>query len=324
MLKDKIYKPIEDDLAQVEKSLHGLINSGSDFISESVSKIFRAGGKRIRPALLLLSSRICNYTGERAVTLAAIIECIHTASLIHDDIIDHDAIRRGSPTLHSQVGESLSVIVGDYLYSKVFEVLAIDGDLDIIRCIAATTSQMAMGDLKQLRNKFNTELSEEHYLAINADKTASLLSCSCKIGALIGEQSNGEVAILTQYGKNLGMAFQIVDDLLDLTADQRQLGKPLGSDIREGKLTLPLISTMRVADRQDRQWIEQTLSAQSLDTSSLLKMKEMVTAYQGIEYCKEKAQYYGQACKAGLKKLDQSENRHSLELFTDYVINRAC
>ena len=324
MINNEIYKPIRQELAIVEKQLNEFLHSEDMFISETVPKILNAGGKRIRPALLLISSKICDSLGKRSIKLASAIELIHTASLIHDDVLDNDTVRRGVPTINSTWGNTIPVLLGDYLYSTVFNMLAEDEDLEIIRCIASTTSKMAIGDLRQLRSQYNLDLSEDKYLSINADKTASLMSCACRVGAMLGNGHNGEVEKLSRYGLNLGMAFQITDDLLDIVAEEKVLGKPLGSDIRGGKMTLPLICVMRNADKNDKEWIGNALRSKQVDDSSLKRIREMVRHYKGIDYCMQKAEEYGTACKDVLKTLDQSEGHNSLTLFADFVINRAC
>ncbi len=323
MINHKLYKPVIHQLADVEKHLHTLLHSDDPFIKQSIPQILRAGGKRLRPALLLMSAQICNFSGEQSIRLAAAIELIHTASLIHDDIIDNDNLRRGVPTINSRLGDRVSIILGDYLYSMVFNILAEIGNLEIIRCVASTTSQMARGDLCQLKHQYNMNLSEEKYLTINADKTASLMSCACRIGALCGTSFNGEVETLTRYGRNLGMAFQIADDMLDLIAEEKALGKPLGSDIREGKITLPLICVMRNGDKKDREWLSSVCKAKQVDHSTLNRIRDIVNHYNGIEYSFKKAEEYGMACKEDLKHIEESEAQNALMEFADYVVNRA-
>lgn len=323
MTKSDLYKPIQHELAAVEKHLGELLHTDDAFIAQTIPQILRAGGKRLRPALLLMSAKICNYSGERSIKLATAVELVHTASLIHDDIIDNDTLRRGMPTINSKLGDTISVILGDYLYSMVFNILAQEDNIEVIRCVASTTSQMARGDLRQLQQQYNMALTEEKYLSINSDKTASLMSCACRIGALCGTSCNGEVETLTSYGQNLGMAFQITDDLLDLTAEEKVLGKPLGSDIREGKMTLPLICVMREADTKDREWINTLFRSRRIDKSSLHRVRDMVNRYNGIAYSMQKAIEYSNACKENLKSLEESEMQHTLVQFADYVVNRA-
>lgn len=323
MINHELYKPVIPELTDVEKHLGTLFHTDDAYIAQTIPQILRAGGKRLRPALLLMSAKICNYSGEQSIQLATAIELIHTASLIHDDVIDNDTLRRGIPTINSRLGDTISVILGDYLYSMVFSILAEVGNIEVIRCVASTTSQMARGDLCQLQHQFNMELSEEKYLTINADKTASLMSCACRIGALCGTSHNGELETLTRYGQNLGMAFQITDDLLDLIAEEKTLGKPLGSDIREGKITLPLICVMREGDKKDKEWIGSLFKSNQIDTPTLKRVRDIVNHYNGIEYSFKKAEEYGSACKKDLKSLQKSESQHALLQFADYVVNRA-
>jgi len=323
MINHELYKPVKHELADVEKHLRTLFHTDDAFVEQSIPQILRAGGKRLRPALLLMSAKICNYSGEQSIQLATAIELIHTASLIHDDVIDNDTLRRGIPTINSKLGDTVSVILGDYLYSMVFKILADIGNIEVIRCVASTTSQMARGDLCQLQHQYNMELSEEKYLTINADKTASLMSCACRIGALCGTNLNGEVETLTRYGRNLGMAFQIADDLLDFIAEEKILGKPLGSDIREGKITLPLICVMREGDKKDKDWIESLSKSKQIDKPTLSRIKDIINHYNGIEYSFKKAEEYGNACKEDLKSLEASETQNALMQFADYVVNRA-
>ncbi len=324
MINSILYKPIKTDLAGVERYLVELLQAEETSVSQTIPQILRAGGKRVRPALLLMSAKICKYSGERGIKLATAIELIHTASLIHDDVIDNDTLRRGIPTINSRLGDTISVILGDYIYSMVFNILAENNDIEIIRCVASTTSQMARGDLRQIQNQYKLDLSEEKYLSINADKTASLMSCSCRIGAMLGTNLNGEVETLTRYGRNLGMAFQITDDLLDLTAEEKILGKPLGSDIREGKLTLPLICVMRDGDKKDKEWIGSIFKSRSINSTELTRIRDMVKRYNGLEYSMKKAEEYGNACKQDLQSLESSEPQNSLVQFADFVLNRAC
>jgi len=323
MLNNDLYNPIKSELREVEAFLKRFLLSHEGVIPTAVPRIFNAGGKRLRPALLLLSSRMCDYRGDKNVVLAAMVEMIHTASLIHDDVIDNDTLRRGVPTINATWGNNLSIVLGDYLYTLVFSTLADLGETDMLKYLAATTNKMARGDLVQHQTLLNMDITEERYLSINSDKTASLISCACRIGAMLGKSANGEVDALARYGQNLGMAFQITDDLLDLVAEEKVLGKPPGSDIRSGKLTLPLIHVMREADKKDKEWITTTLKSQKIDKPVFDKILAMTTYYHGIEYSLQKAHEYGTACKKELKSLQSSDEHVSLERFVDYVVGRA-
>ena len=322
ILLNQLYKPIQKELEDVETYIEKVITSENVFIAKNIPYILRAGGKRFRPALLLLSAKIFNSIGERAIKLATAIELIHTASLIHDDIIDNDTFRRGHPTLNTQIGDNVTVKLGDYIYSLVFSMLAEIHDIGIIQCVVKTTSKMARGDIQQIRERYNIHLSEERYFQINADKTASLISCACKLGALCGTTSDKEIELITRYGYNFGMAFQIADDLLDIIAEEHILGKPLGSDIREGKITLPLICILSKVDKSERAWIEQLITSRSIDDTSLSRIRTMVVHYNGIEYSRNKALEFARNAKEACQELEKSDVRDVFVSFADFVVHR--
>ena len=320
----QIYKPIEKELETVEKRLMELQQSEKESISSVLSDILITGGKRLRPALVLIAAKICDYSGDKNIRLAVAIELVHTASLIHDDVIDNAAFRRGTATINSRWGNKVSILVGDYLFSIVLDLLATDGVLEIMRNITATTCQMTNSEMTQTLCQNDANMTEQRYLSIIAGKTASLISCSCRVGAMLGEVHNGEVDILGDYGRNLGMAFQMTDDLLDFTGDGAKLGKSPGNDIREGKLTLPFIYTMSEAGQADRQWMTDVFTSGRIDDESLARMTEIVRDCGGIDYTIEKAKQYGSACKDALKLLQQSQCSVALVNLADYVAQRAC
>jgi len=318
-----IYGPVAEELALVEARLVELTRSGNEAISEAVSAMM-SGGKRLRPALLLIAAKACDYAGERAVRLAAAVELVHTASLIHDDVIDNADQRRGKSTVSAGLGNTLAVLVGDNVYSKVMSILAEDGDLKVMQAMADTACTMTEGEAIQSLCRNDISMTEQKYLAIIAGKTAALISCSCRVGAMLGDVRNGEVDILDDYGMNLGMAFQIVDDLLDIKGEDGRLGKSSGKDIREGSLTLPLIYAVREADGKDRQWILDVFESGRRDETDVARLEDMVFKYGGMEYGLEKAKQYGAACKERLKTLKESESRTSLATLADYVVERGC
>ena len=324
MSLDVLYKPVKEELKAVEKRLYELTRLGNRTISEALSEIFSAGGKRLRPALLLMAAKACNYTGERSIDLAVAIELIHTASLVHDDVIDYADLRRGIPTINSRWGNKVSVLVGDHLYAKVVGLLTDDGDQEMIRSVVAATARMTDSEITQTLSRNDVNLTEERYLSIITGKTAALMSCSCRIGAMLGKGNDSEVDILSEYGLNLGIAFQIKDDLLDFVGSKERLGKPLGKDICEGSLTLPFVHAMKVAKENDRQRMIDAFRSGRIDDDVLTWMRYMVAAYGGIEHSLEKAREHGRACKKGLEALRESEARTSLVMLADYVVERAC
>ncbi len=324
MTLQEIFRPVRDELAIVERRLVEPSEPENKVVSQVVSQVLNAGGKRLRPALLLIAAKACDCTGERVIKLATAVELIHTASLIHDDVIDSADLRRGAPTVNSRWGNEISVLVGDHLYAKAVGIVAEDGGEEVMRTVTAAVSKMTAGEMAQTLRRHDVDVTEEEYLSIIAGKTASLIHCSCRVGAAVSESGNGLVDILSDYGVNLGMAFQITDDLLDLTGQKESLGKPLGNDIREGRLTLPFIHAMRAARGKDRRWMADAFRSGLIDEDTLSHMRNMVEQYGGVEYSVAKAKTYDAACKGALRSLRDSEIRTSLAMLADYVVERVC
>ncbi|MBN1673773.1 MAG: polyprenyl synthetase family protein [Kiritimatiellae bacterium] len=324
MTLEEICSPVRNDLLAVEARLRGLPASQNEIVARAVAGILAAGGKRLRPALVLMAARACAYTGKKAVSLATTVELIHTASLIHDDIIDNADLRRGVPTVNASLGNRVSVLAGDYIYSTVFSLLAEEADPHVMRAFAAAARDMTDSEMTQTLSRHDADLSEEKYLSIISGKTATLLECSCQIGAMLGRVRNGEVDILGQYGRNLGMAFQITDDLLDVVGQPNRLGKPVGNDVREGRLTLPFIHAIRVAPDADREWMRGAFTSGPVSDDTIARLRRMAERYGGIEYSRRKAEAYGRACTERLGAIADSDVCTSLRGLVNYVMQRAC
>lgn len=320
----EIYKPITSELASVEKRLPELSRSKNKNTAGAISQMLKATGKRLRPALLLTAAKACNYMGARAIDLAAAIEMIHTTSLIHDDIIDDADLRRGVPTAKVRWGNAVAVLAGDHLYARAVELLVGDGDLEIMRTFSAACSEMTESETAQSLDRCRKDVSEKEYLSIIAGKTAVLMSCACRVGAILGKTQNGEADALGEYGMNLGMAFQIADDILDLMGNEQRLGKPTGSDIREGRMTLPLLHAMSVAGKREARKMIKTFDPGQVDEDLLGRVRDWVEKHGGIDYSRKKVRQYADACKDGLQALRESESRNSLAQLADYVVARAC
>ena len=320
---EDIYRPVREELAVVEELLRERSQSENKAISDAVCEILSAGGKRLRPALLLIAAKACSHTGQRAIKLATAIELIHTASLVHDDVLDHANVRRGRPTINSRWGNKVSVLAGDHLYSKAVGILAEDGDPAVMHSVSVAVCEMTDSETTQAFCRGDVNMTETKYLAIISGKTASLISCSCRIGATAGGAASGQADILGDYGRGLGMAFQITDDLLDVSGGKERLGKPLGNDILQGSLTLPFIHAMDVADDKDREWMADAFRSGQIDDGTLARMRNMVVKYGGVEYSLAMAKEYGRVCKEGLKSLEESTSRTSLAMLTDSVVRRA-
>src|SRR5215208_4038478 len=241
----QIFDPIRADLAQVDAEFGRHIESQIDLIPKIGKYIQTSGGKRMRPAVLLMSARLSGYTGDRAILYASVVEFIHTATLVHDDIIDDADLRRGRLAVHSRWGNDITVLLGDYLYIKSMAMALTQDSLEIIRLLCDVTLRMIEGELYQLTKTGEVDLSEDDHFEIIRRKTAFLFGGCAQIGGMLGGVSPERESALRDYGFNLGIAFQLVDDLLDYTADQAALGKPVGGDLREGKVTLPIIFLLR-------------------------------------------------------------------------------
>jgi len=330
---DDIYRHVSVDLESVEERLRELARSESAEISAAVTEVLAGGGKRLRPALVLIATNACNgkeprtspagaALRRRSVDLAAAMELIHLASLIHDDVIDGASLRRGRRTMGEEWGNKTAILVGDHVYSKAVKVLADDGDLDVIKCVAAATCRMTESEMVQSACRHDPGMTEERYLSIIAGKTAALISCSCRVGAMLGGVHNGEADILGEYGFNLGMAFQITDDLLDIRGDEKTMGKCPGTDIREGNLTLPFIYAMKVADKMERKWMMECFVAVDVDDGQLVRMRNLAEKCGGFDYSLAKAREYSVSCKSRLESMDESEGRRSLTMLAEHVVER--
>ncbi len=237
----QIFEPVRDELARVEREFARHLESRVDLIPQMGKYVQMSGGKRVRPAVLLLSARLCGYQGDRGVLNAAVVEFIHTATLVHDDIIDGAEMRRGRLTAHSRWGSDITVLLGDYLYIRSMAMALTQDSLDVVRLLCECTLRMIEGELYQLTKTGDASITEEEHFEIIRRKTAYLFAGCAEIGGLLGGCTPGQQTALREYGFNLGIAFQIVDDVLDYMAEESALGKPIGGDLRDGKVTLPII-----------------------------------------------------------------------------------
>jgi octaprenyl-diphosphate synthase len=322
VLKERVAGLVGDDLEAVEAEIQGELYSPVGLIQEMGGYIARAGGKRLRPILLLLAARLAGYRGPRGVRLACVVELLHTATLIHDDVVDQAPLRRGRPSANAQWGDDASLLVGDHLYSKSFAMLVRDNDRAVMETLARSTVSMTEAEVFQLELKRSGLTSEADYLRIITQKTASFMSACCRIGALLGGLPPGQVEALTRYGLDTGVAFQISDDALDFVADQDRLGKAIGADLREGKRTLPLIVMLERLPPPAAERIRALLRRPSLAPADLLEIHRLVLEYEGVEYARARAHAYAQAAKADLEVFPPSEERETLALVADFVVDR--
>ena len=322
VLKERVAGLVGEDLQAVEDEIRREIASPVALIQEMGGYIAGAGGKRLRPMLLLLASRLAGYDGPRGVRLACVVELLHTATLIHDDVVDQAPLRRGRPSANAQWGDDASVLVGDHLYSKSFAMLVRDADAAVLDALAKATVSMTEAEVFQLERKRLGMTTEADYLRIITQKTASFMSACCRIGALLGRLSAEQVDALTRYGLELGIAFQISDDALDFVADQDRLGKAIGADLREGKRTLPLIAALERTTAAEAERVRGLLARRTLPADDIETIRRLVLEHDGAGYALERARLHAKSAKADLEVFPPSEERETLALIADFVVER--
>ena len=280
----RLFEPIRADLEKVEREFGRHLQSQVDLIPRIGKYIQTSGGKRVRPAVLLMAARLCGYQGERAVLYASVVEFIHTATLIHDDIIDDSQMRRGRVAVHSQWGNDITVLLGDFLYIKSMSLALTQDSLEMIRLLCDVTLRMIEGELYQLTKNGDIAITEDEHFDIIRRKTAYLFSGSAQIGGMLGNATPEEVRALREYGFNLGIAFQLMDDLLDFTGDAAALGKPVGGDLREGKLTLPVIRLMEVGDARARALVADIVRERTVTIEKWAELCGLLESVRGARF----------------------------------------
>jgi octaprenyl-diphosphate synthase len=316
----ELQQPLRARLDQVQEELRRIVEADFGLITEVNTHLFQMQGKMFRPTLLLLSEEATGGRDPRATVLGAVTELIHLATLVHDDSVDHSVLRRGMPTINSLFSHQVSVIMGDYLYSRaVIELVRLD-DLEPLRVLSRVTNEMTVGEMRQLLAHDPLEFSEEQYDLLIRAKTASLVSGACEIGALRASQE--ERAALRRFGEALGMAFQIVDDLLDYTEDATVTGKPFGSDLREHKVTLPLISALPRMGERERRSVARLLHTAEPGDAQIADVILAVSQAGGLDYARERALRLAQQADTELDLLPPSTARDALRASITYVIDR--
>ena len=318
-----IVQLIADDLKAVEAKLTENTASEYSFVDMAVQHVVAGGGKRIRPVLVILSAKTCGYEGADAHTLAAVVELIHVASLVHDDVLDEAAIRRGRETLQTKWGNKVAVLVGDYLHARVLSMLVYrHADDPAMEILADTTQAMCEGEVIHAYKSGDFNISEAEYLKIVSFKTGKLIAASCTLGAHLGTTDPQQIEALTTYGQQIGTAFQIVDDLLDFVEDPEKLGKNAFGDLREGKLTFPIIHTRKVCDDVEKQALEKALNPNTDEAEAIAFVETLFQRYGVEPYCLKVAQGYADRAKAALTTLPENDARIALEQLADYVVSR--
>jgi octaprenyl-diphosphate synthase len=318
----QLFEPIRADLKDVEREFARHVQSQVALIPTIGNYIQDGGGKRIRPAVLLMAARMGGYSGERAVLYASVLEFIHTATLVHDDIIDESELRRGRDAVHTRWGNHVTVLFGDFLYLKSMSLALTQDSLEIIRLLCDVTLRIVEGEIYQLTKNGVVELSEEEHFDIVRRKTAYLFAGCARIGGMLGPTTREQQEALWDYGLSIGMAFQIVDDLLDFTGDETVLGKPVGGDLREGKMTLPVIHLRARGDVAADALIRRIVSARSATHEEWRELRGMLSQARSIEYARNMAVEFVERAKKALYAFPASEARDALMYLPDYVISR--
>ncbi|MBW2107167.1 MAG: polyprenyl synthetase family protein [Deltaproteobacteria bacterium] len=321
-LKQRILDAIQADLPAIEDALRDNLEPYLPVVSHVADYIMFAGGKRIRPVLMVLCARVCGYKGSYDKTLSVAFEYLHAATLLHDDLVDGAEVRRGNPVAHGIWGNPAVVLVGDFLLARSVSLAARSGRMSIVEAICRTTAEMSEGEIYQLLHKGDLTLTESRYMDVIRRKTACLIQTACRVGALLAEAPESKVQALDAYGYNLGCAFQIVDDVLDYTADEKTLGKAIGTDLREGKVTLPLIYALGRAHPEDRDTMEAVFGAETITKTDLEMMIELVKRYGGIAYAKGRAKALADQARNCLDLFEPSPTRNVLEAMAEYVLVR--
>lgn len=323
MLRELVFAPVTEELAEVERRIQARVSSRADLISEVTTYVLGSGGKRMRPALLLLAARVCEHDpGERGVDLAVVAEFMHVATLIHDDIIDNAQKRRGQPSANARWGPHVSVLAGDFLYSHSIQRLVSDGDFRILKAFADATVAMTEGEILELRWHRNPDILYEDYLTVITCKTAALFSAACRTGGLIAGVDETRVEALTEFGLDLGIGFQLVDDALDFTASEEILGKPVGNDLLEGKVTYPLIHILHQDRGPARDEIRRLLCDGQLGETEVELIRRYVTEGGGVHATVEEAKRHLKKAREQLVPFPDTAARRSLEMLIDFIAER--
>lgn len=322
MTIDQIWEYYREDLRAAEDRMSEILETVAPAISVVGKHIFSAGGKRIRPFLAILSSRLLGFKGDEISTLASSVEFIHSASLIHDDVVDGANLRRGKPAAHSIWGNQVVVLVGDFLYANALRLANLLERQKIMDALCTATAKMSEGELVQLSKQGNPDMTEDDYMKIIQGKTAILMSAACKGGAVLGNATQEQEDALASFGLNFGFAFQMADDILDYMAEEKVFGKNLGKDLEEGKITLPLINLLREADDRETARIKEIIKAESIMETDLADIQEMFKRHRSIEKSYKKAGALIDEARAGLDIFADSMEKSSLLTIADYVLTR--
>lgn len=319
---DALYALVKPDLKNVDTLILSLVRSDVALIESVAQHIVASGGKRIRPALTLIASQLCGSTSGRQVALAAAVEFIHTATLLHDDVVDESKLRRGSPTANAAFGNKASILVGDFLLSVAFQLMVSDGSLKVLKILSDASAVISKGEVMQLMTEGEPETSVEDYLKVIASKTAVLFAAACELGAVAADKPEHENS-LRDFGQHIGIAFQLIDDALDYSANQATLGKTVGDDFREGKVTLPIIASYRAGNDEEKAFWQRTIGEGDQKDGDLEQAQALIANHKAIEQTIELARDYCDRARAALAGFAPSPAKSAMLDIVDFCANRA-
>ncbi len=320
---DQLQALVAEDLREVNRVILEYMNSDVALIPTLAGHIIASGGKRLRPILTLAVARMCGYSGTRHISLAACVEFIHTATLLHDDVVDESDLRRGAATANAVWGNKPSVLVGDFLFSRAFQLSVADGSLKVLAILANTSAVLAEGEVMQLLTSNDTETSEAAYLDVITAKTATLFAAACQLGGVVAERPANEEEGLKNYGINLGIAYQLVDDALDYSAREKVLGKSIGDDFREGKITLPVVLSFRRGGEEERKFWRRTMEEGEQTGEDFERAVILIERHGAIQDTLERARHYGAVARDALAIFPVCDEKKGLLDVIDFCIRRA-
>lgn len=324
MTKDElapILSAVQEDMTRVDELMQDKLQSSVPTINDLGSYIIESGGKRLRPVMVLLAARACGYTGSDHIKMAVIIEFVHTATLLHDDVVDESMMRRGRETANARWGNNLSVLVGDFLYSRAFEMMVEVGHMRVMQLLAQATNVISEGEVRQALNRGNADLTEADYLQVIASKTARLFAAAAELGAVAAQLDDQQRQQLSDYGNNIGIAYQLLDDVLDYQGEAKVIGKNIGDDLAEGQPTLPLIRAMQCGSEQKRELLRSAIETPG--SVPLDKVVAVIESSDAIAYTARRAKEHAELAKRALGDLPDSNAKTAMLQLTDFAISRA-
>jgi len=319
---EEIKSSFEEQLKQVDNHIKIKLSSHVDLVGEMATHLMKTGGKRLRPLLTVCSSEMFGYKGNRHINLAACVELIHNATLLHDDVIDNSNSRRGFQTTNAIWGNKSSILAGDYLLSRCFEMMVNDGSEEVLKILSSVSSEIAQGEIMQLQFEKQVDMVEKNYLDIISAKTASLFGASMRVGGCINNRSKKEKEALESYGRNLGICFQITDDILDYFSREKIFGKKIGNDFKEGKITLPIILLFQKSNSTEREMLNKFFAQNERSNQDFDQTLNLIKKYEIINICKKRADYFSNVASDSLSIFEKNFIVEKLQELSFYIVNR--